>query len=312
MSRELMRPLSCLLLLLFYRFLSFLNFLFLISINFFYVYSFSFSFFCLFFLQDPHGELKGQNVLIIRGSAEKTAAKFGLSMDVFRELLKTALSTMREARQGRPRPHLDDKMLAAWNGELVGESSQRRVLVTLIHQPSESLVLASSLLPQNRIRFDDIGLRQSWYCPDGRHLRQEGYQSSWIRAQASVRQKEWPSFAQLLSSNLRRRGRLAKVFLWKKPQTVIRSKRKLILCSAKPIDGFLDDYAFIIRGLLDLYTASQDEKWIQWADELQQKQDELFWDCTDGGYFTSASGDSTILLRLKEGKLLCWTQFYRQ
>ena len=67
--------------------------------------------------QDPHDELKGQNVLIVRGSAEETAAKFGLSMDVLGGLLNTALSTMREARQGRPRPHLDDKMLAAWNGE---------------------------------------------------------------------------------------------------------------------------------------------------------------------------------------------------
>lgn len=67
--------------------------------------------------QDPHDELKGQNVLIIRGSDEETAAKFGLSMDVLRELLETALSTMREARQRRPRPHLDDKMLASWNGK---------------------------------------------------------------------------------------------------------------------------------------------------------------------------------------------------
>ena len=68
-------------------------------------------------LQDPHDELKGQNVLIIRGSDEETAAKFGLSMDVLRQLLETALSTMRESRQRRPRPHLDDKMLASWNGE---------------------------------------------------------------------------------------------------------------------------------------------------------------------------------------------------
>lgn len=71
--------------------------------------------------------------------------------------------------------------------------------------------------------------------------------------------------------------------------------------SAEPIYGFLDDYAFIIRGLLDLYTACQDERWIQWADELQQKQDELFWDSSQGGYFTSAVGDSSILIRLKEG-----------
>ena len=74
--------------------------------------------------------------------------------------------------------------------------------------------------------------------------------------------------------------------------------------SVEPIEGFLDDYSFVIRGLLDLYTACQDEKWIQWADELQQKQDELFWDSTLGGYFSSTADDSTILIRLKEGTQL--------
>jgi uncharacterized protein YyaL (SSP411 family) len=50
-----------------------------------------------------------------------------------------------------------------------------------------------------------------------------------------------------------------------------------------------------------LFTGCQDEKWIQWADELQQKQDQLFWDPSQGGYFSSAAGDPSILIRLKEG-----------
>ena len=76
----------------------------------------------------------------------------------------------------------------------------------------------------------------------------------------------------------------------------------LFFCSAVPIFGFLDDYAFVIRGLLDLYASCQDQEWLQWADQLQQKQDELFWDTDSGGYFTSAVGDVSILVRLKEGK----------
>lgn len=68
--------------------------------------------------------------------------------------------------------------------------------------------------------------------------------------------------------------------------------------SMEPIHGFLDDYAFVIRGLLDLFTVCQDEQWIQWADQLQQKQDELFWDQSGGGYFTS---EDSILVRIKEG-----------
>ena len=45
-----------------------------------------------------------------------------------------------------------------------------------------------------------------------------------------------------------------------------------------PIHGFADDYAFLIQGCLDLYDATFDEKWIEWADLLQDKQNFLFWD----------------------------------
>ena len=47
---------------------------------------------------------------------------------------------------------------------------------------------------------------------------------------------------------------------------------------SQPIHGFLDDYAFLIRGLLDLYESTLDSSWIQWADDLQKRQNELFWD----------------------------------
>ncbi|CAK1547268.1 unnamed protein product [Leptosia nina] len=67
-----------------------------------------------------------------------------------------------------------------------------------------------------------------------------------------------------------------------------------------PIKGFLDDYAFLIRGLLDLYEASLDIEWLKWARELQQKQDDLFWDCDVGGYFTSSAEDDSVIIRLKE------------
>lgn len=57
-------------------------------------------------------------------------------------------------------------------------------------------------------------------------------------------------------------------------------------------------------GLLDLYEASFDEKWVEWAVELQETQDKLFWDEVGGGYFSGKAGDKDILLRLKEGESL--------
>ena len=66
------------------------------------------------------------------------------------------------------------------------------------------------------------------------------------------------------------------------------------------IAGFAEDYAFLIQGLLDLYEALFDIRWLQWAERLQRTMDERFWDNDGGGYFNSAAGDASIVLRLKE------------
>lgn len=68
--------------------------------------------------QDPHSELQGQNVLIVRYSVELTAAHFGISVEKVNELLASARARMAEVRKSRPRPHLDTKMLASWNGNV--------------------------------------------------------------------------------------------------------------------------------------------------------------------------------------------------
>jgi uncharacterized protein YyaL (SSP411 family) len=67
--------------------------------------------------QDPHDELKNQNVLIVTGSEVETAEKFGISLEETKQALKQIQQILHLARQSRPRPHLDDKMVAAWNGE---------------------------------------------------------------------------------------------------------------------------------------------------------------------------------------------------
>ena len=67
-----------------------------------------------------------------------------------------------------------------------------------------------------------------------------------------------------------------------------------------PVEGFSDDYSFLIYGLLELYEASFDEQWLEWAAQLQEKQNELLWDDEAGGYFEGGK-QSKLLLRLKQG-----------
>jgi uncharacterized protein YyaL (SSP411 family) len=66
------------------------------------------------------------------------------------------------------------------------------------------------------------------------------------------------------------------------------------------IDGMVEDYAFLIQGLIDLYKASFDIKWLTWAVRLQEQQDALFWDSRRGGYFATRADASHILVRMKD------------
>lgn len=68
----------------------------------------------------------------------------------------------------------------------------------------------------------------------------------------------------------------------------------------KPIEGFLDDYSFLIKGLIDFYLATLDVQALKWAKELQDTQDRLFWDAENGGYFYSQENSANVIVRLKE------------
>lgn len=71
--------------------------------------------------------------------------------------------------------------------------------------------------------------------------------------------------------------------------------------SSERIEGFLDDYAFLIKGLCDYYKASLDGSVLQWAKELQDIQDKLFWDSAHGAYFFSQANSPNVVARLKSG-----------
>ncbi len=64
-------------------------------------------------------------------------------------------------------------------------------------------------------------------------------------------------------------------------------------------EGFAEDYACLIQGLLDLYEAGFQIQWLQWASRLQEEMDALFRDQA-GGYFSTSPSAQDILFRLQE------------
>ncbi|RCV65352.1 hypothetical protein C5S53_04190 [Methanophagales archaeon] len=66
------------------------------------------------------------------------------------------------------------------------------------------------------------------------------------------------------------------------------------------ITGTLEDYAFLIAALLDIYEASFDPKWLREAFQLNDHVVELFWDKANGGFFFNRYGETELPAAIKE------------
>ncbi len=68
---------------------------------------------------DPHGEFEGRNILFEAFTVEETAHHFDLAEAEVAGMLSDASARLMAARSHRIRPHLDDKVLTAWNGLMI-------------------------------------------------------------------------------------------------------------------------------------------------------------------------------------------------
>lgn len=59
-------------------------------------------------------------------------------------------------------------------------------------------------------------------------------------------------------------------------------------------DAYLDDYAYLIQGLIDLYESDFNDKWLKWALDLQSRQDKELWSNSDSAY-KFAKGSSQLI-----------------
>jgi len=182
---------------------------------------------------DPQGEFTGKNILRQRQSLAVTAREFGWEIGPASTKLLACLEKLRDVRAKRPRPHLDDKVITAWNGLMISALAKG---APVLGEPRH-LVAAT--------RAAEFIERELYDAATGTLYR------SW------------------------REGR-------------------------SNIEGFAEDYAYLVQGLLDLYEAGFEIRWLQWAEKLQAKMDGLFWDPAGGGYFNSRADDPTVIVRLKE------------
>ncbi len=182
---------------------------------------------------DPQDEFRGKNILIQRHTLAETAKHFKKSDDEIRQSLMRSREKLLTIRNKRPRPHLDDKIIAAWNGLMI-----------------------------------------SAYARAAQVLDEPRYLENATRAAKFLRANLYDDKSKLLFRNYRE--------------------------SRSHVEGFADDYAFVIQGLLDLYEVSFDVEWLKFAIELQGMQDDLFYDEKNGGYFSTSGKDKSVVLRMKD------------
>jgi uncharacterized protein len=151
------------------------------------------------------------NVLIERHTLEHTAKHFGKTTQQISEELGRCRKRLREVRDRRPKPHLDDKIIVAWNALMISAYARG---FQVLHD--EKFLEAA----RKALNF----IRAEMYLAD--------------------------------------RG------------VLIRSYRE----GRSTVEAFVEDYAFLVQALLDMYEADFNVEWLKWAFDLQRKQDELFWD----------------------------------
>jgi uncharacterized protein YyaL (SSP411 family) len=69
--------------------------------------------------EDPQQEFTGKNLLYVAQSIEEVAVRSSRTAEDVAAAIEKARGVLFEARARRPRPHLDDKVLAAWNGMMI-------------------------------------------------------------------------------------------------------------------------------------------------------------------------------------------------
>jgi uncharacterized protein len=161
------------------------------------------------------------------------ARAMGLSEGALLERIEPGRRALFEARGKRARPLTDDKILADWNGLMIGAMARVGQLA-------------------GEARYVDAARRAADFVLG--HHKDGG------------------------------------------TGTLLHSYRS----GAGRVPALLDDYAFLIEGLLALHAATTESRWLDEASRLQAELDARLWDEMAGGYFAAADSRE-LLVRAKPG-----------
>ena len=176
------------------------------------------------------GNFKGRNILYVSKDLPEVAEELHLDPSEANQLLASAREALYQARQSRPLPSRDEKILSGWNALMIS---------ALVH--------------------GYFILNEKTYL---------------LQAERS---------AQFILDNMYKEGQLYRS--WKE--------------GIAYIPAFLQDYAFFISALLDLFEWTGNINWLNSAIELDQILEQNFEDKEEGGFFMTGHDYETLSVREK-------------
>ena len=187
--------------------------------------------FCDYYDVTEAGNWDGRNILHVPRPLETVAESLKMTPAELERRLGPARQRLFDAREKRVKPHLDDKVLASWNGLMIA-------------------TLAKGYRILGDSRYSDAAVRA----------------------------------ADFLQHNMMKDGRLLRAYRAGKART----------------PGYLDDHAFVIEGLLNLYEATFDAKWVAQAEALNEQVLRHFRDEQGRGFFNTADDAEKLLVRARD------------
>jgi uncharacterized protein YyaL (SSP411 family) len=179
------------------------------------------------------GVFEGRSVLHTWSDRSEIAQRFDMQLPALDARIERVRRKLLEAREARPRPARDEKVLAAWNGLMLSAFARA------------GFALGDAALVERARRVAEFVLAEM--IVEGR------LQRMWIAGGASG-------------------------------------------------TAFLDDHAFLIAGLLDLYEADPEPRWLREAMTLQEALDERYADAEGGGYYRTRDDAETLFAREKPAR----------
>ncbi len=177
------------------------------------------------------GNFEGANILHRPVASEALAASLKMPVDELEARMAVARRKLLAKRKDRVPPHRDEKVLADWNGMMLGALSESAAAL-------ERLDYLQSATDNAAFLMDKLY--------DGKTL----------------------------------------MHVWKDGQA--------------KLDGYLADYALVADGLIALYRATLDPRWLETAIELAEHMLRLFWDDSKGVFYDVPAGREELFVRPRD------------